>query len=98
MTAKEYKTFLEEWHREYPNGNLYEDYFAPLFAENAKSNVAMETGAGNFLLWKLPKSGKKLVMFASGMGDGIYSAYWGFDQNGNITELVIPFMNPEYFS
>lgn len=98
MTAKEYKTFLEEWHREYPNGNLYEDYFAPLFAENAKSYVAMKTGAGNFLLWKLPKSGKKLVMFASGMGDGIYSAYWGFDQNGNITELVIPFMNPEYFS
>ena len=58
----------------------------------------METGAGNFLLWKLPKVEKKLVMFASGMGDGIYSAYWGFDQKGNITELIIPFMNPEYFS
>lgn len=98
LTAKEYRVFLEEWHQEHPDGNLYEDYFSQLFAENAKSDLAMKTGAGNFLLWKLPKSGNKLVMFASGMGDGIYSAYWGFDQNGNITELIVPFMNPEYFS
>lgn len=98
MTAKEYRVFLEEWHQEHPDGNLYEDYFSQLFAENAKSDLAMKMGAGNFLLWKLPKSRNKLVMFASGMGDGIYSAYWGFDQNGNITELIVPFMNPEYFS
>lgn len=96
-TAKEYKVFLEEWKQEHPEENLYQDYFSYLFAENAKSDLAVKVGAGNFLLWKLPQSGKRLVMFASGMGDGIYSAYWGMDQNENITELVIPFMNLEYF-
>ena len=36
-------------------------------------------------------------MFTSGLGDGIYSGYWGLDVDGNAAELVIPFMNPEFF-
>ncbi len=36
-------------------------------------------------------------MFSSGLGDGVYSAYWGVDAEGLPVELVIPFMNPEKF-
>ncbi len=36
-------------------------------------------------------------MFESGLGDGIYRWYWGLDSDGEITQLVIPFMNPAYF-
>lgn len=38
-----------------------------------------------------------MVMFASGMGDGIYSGYWGLDEKGEPVCLVALFMNPEYF-
>ena len=50
-----------------------------------------------FWIWTLPKNNKRIAMFSSGMGDGIYSAYWGFDKNNEITELIVPFMNLEYF-
>ena len=52
---------------------------------------------GDFVCWALPESGHRIAMFASGMGDGIYSGYWGLDVKGAVAELVIPFMNPEYF-
>lgn len=53
--------------------------------------------AGSFLNWQLPRTGHHVIMFASGMGDGIYSAYWGLDSDGEVTELIMPFMNPEFF-
>jgi hypothetical protein len=31
------------------------------------------------------------------LGDGFYQSFWGFDENDTICELVIPFLNPEYF-
>lgn len=52
---------------------------------------------GNFLLLKLPQTSYRLIMFTSGIGDGIYSGYWGLDADGEVAELVIPFMNPTYF-
>ena len=52
---------------------------------------------GDFICWPLQESGARLVMFSSGLGDGVYSAYWGVDAEGLPVELVIPFMNPELF-
>ena len=45
----------------------------------------------------MPKSGKRAVLFTSGMGDGVYSGYWGIDAEGEIVSLTVIFMNPEYF-
>ncbi len=36
-------------------------------------------------------------MFTSGIGDGIYSTYWGLDKEDEVADVVIPFLNPEYF-
>ena len=41
--------------------------------------------------------GSEMCIRDSGMGDGIYSAYWGLDSDGEVTELIMPFMNPEFF-
>ena len=49
------------------------------------------------MVWKLPESGHRIAMFASGMGDGIYSGYWALDAEGEPVELIVPFMNPPYF-
>lgn len=96
-TAKQYAEFLNVWHKENPNKNIYSDYFLQSFNENSKKYPNLQDESGNFLLWNLPESSDKIAIFSSGMGDGIYSAYWGFDKNGEIAELIVPFINPEYF-
>ncbi len=95
--AEKYAKFTEVWHRENPGKNIYTDYFSGLFRQNSEKHQKMQTESGNFLLWNMPGDGGRIAMFSSGMGDGIYSGYWGFDRTGEISELAVPFMNPEYF-
>lgn len=95
--AVEYDMFLKKWHGENPDKNHYDDYFAELFAESCKCCPELQREGGDFISWRLPETGSKLIMFASGLGDGIYSGYWGLDEKGEPVELVVPFLNPEYF-
>ena len=68
-----------------------------LFRESYEANPDFQNQAGSFLEWKLPESGHRTVLFSSGMGDGMYSGYWGLDEEGEAACLVMLFMNPEYF-
>lgn len=95
--AAEYNDFLVKWHRENPDKNHYDDYFAEFFAQSYEKFPQFQREGGDFIEWQLPRSGNRLVMFASGLGDGMYSGYWGENSKGEITELVIPFLNPELF-
>ncbi|MCI7657665.1 immunity protein Imm33 domain-containing protein [Anaerotignum sp.] len=95
--AEKYAEFSNTWHKEHGNKNIYHDYFSRLFEDSCKNTPDLQTVSGGFLLWNLPQSSEKIPMFSSGMGDGIYSAYWGFDKDNEIVELIIPFMKPEYF-
>ena len=95
--AAEYGRFIRQWHEEHPGKNHYDDYFAALFQQSYEANPALQNRGGDYLSWQIPESGNGLVLFSSGMGDGIYSGYWGLDEDGEAVELVIPFMNPEYF-
>lgn len=94
--TEEYMEFVNTWYQENMDKNIYHDYFAPLFQKD-NPNRSNRQIQNHFLLWHLPKSKQRIAMFSSGMGDGIYSAYWGLDQNEEVTELIIPFMNPEFF-
>lgn len=96
-TAGEYNAFFTKWQQEHPRQNKYDDYFADLFREYSKANPKGPNDPGDFLLCQLPGTNHSLILFSSGMGDGIYSGYWGLDENGEVAELVIPFLNPAYF-
>ena len=96
-TSKDFGLFIEKWKKENPGKNKYNDYFAALFQESYEANPDFQNQAGSFLEWKLPESGHRTVLFSSGMGDGIFSGYWGLDEAGEIVSLVVPFMNPAYF-
>ena len=61
---------------------IYDDYFAALFAKSYAEQPAIQREGGDFICWQLPESGARLVMFSSGLGDGVYSAYWGVDAEG----------------
>ena len=89
--------FFEKWTRKNPGKYKYTDYFTALFRKSYGANPEFQNQGGSFLEWRLPGSGLRTVLFSSGMGDGIYSGYWGLDSEGEIACLVALFMNPEYF-
>ncbi|EQF26259.1 hypothetical protein QEW_1400 [Clostridioides difficile CD160] len=95
--AKEYASFTTKWQNENPDKNKYHDYFSALFKKSYEMYPNIQNKDGNFLIWQLPQTPYRLIMLTSGMGDGIYSGYWGLDAYGEVTELIIPFMNPIYF-
>ncbi|MCI8895341.1 MAG: DUF2185 domain-containing protein [Lachnospiraceae bacterium] len=95
--AQECGAFFEKWRKDHPEKNKYTDYFADLFQKSYEACPEFQNQGGSFLEWKLPESGQRAVLFSSGMGDGIYSGYWGLDTAGEPVCLTVLFMNPEYF-
>lgn len=43
----------------------------------------------------MPGTEWHIPMFQSGFGDGVYPVYWGLDENGEICQLVIQFIDIE---
>ena len=95
--SEENRIFFEKWAGENPGKNKYMDYFASLFQESYETHPEFQNEGGSFLEWSMPGSGHRMVLFSSGMGDGIYSGYWGLDAQGEAVCLTVVFMNPEYF-
>lgn len=97
QVAKEYKDFIYEWYKDNPDGNHYDDYFAKLFKESDEKLPQYQREGGDFIEWENPNTKNKLVMVASGLGDGFYQSYWGYDSNNDICELIVPLINPDLF-
>lgn len=95
--AKEFKSFADKWQSENPNKNYYDDYFAKFFAESAAKHPDHQRESGDFTEWRNPNGGKRMVMISSGFGDGFYQCYWGYDEFGDICELVVPMVDPDLF-
>lgn len=95
QVAKEYFDFLENWEKENPGKNHYDDYFAEFFAQSAQQLPAYQRDGGDFIEWANPTTGNKLVMVASGFGDGFYQPFWGYDADGEICELIVPMVNAD---
>lgn len=97
QVGEEYREFFEKWEKENQGKNKYMDYFAAFFKESSERYPKFQRDGGNFASWQAPKTEHEMVLFSSGMGDGIYSGYWGINQEGRTVSLVVPFMNPEFF-
>lgn len=95
--AKSYQSFFQKWHAENPDGNNYEDYFKAFFAESDKKLPAYQREGGDFIEWANPDTGERMVQIASGFGDGFYQSFWGFDEGGEICELIVPLVDPDLF-
>ena len=37
------------------------------------------------------------MMVASGLGDGFYQSFWGYDERDEICELIVPMVDPDLF-
>lgn len=97
QVAAEYRAFLDRWYTEHPEKNHYDDYFAAFFADSARALPAYQREGGDFIEWANPDSGRRLVMVASGLGDGFYQSFWGYDERDEICELIVPMVDPDLF-
>lgn len=97
LCAKAYWKFLDQWYAEHPDGNLYDDYLADLFAKSYKEHPHLQRPGGDFIRMTIPQSEYEIVMAATGFGDGFYSVYWGLDEKDEVTELVTLFLDPQLF-
>lgn len=87
-TASYYLAWIDQFVRDRPNGNIYDDHFAGEFAKTA----APGTRGGDWINYAFPeRPDLNLTMFSSGYGDGVYPAYWGVNNQGAIVCLVIDF-------
>ena len=85
--------FAEGWYAAHLDGNLYDDYFAALFAQSFAARPEFQRQGGDWLNWVIPGTDYHLPMFQSGFGDGAYPVYWGYDQDGAICQLVVQFID-----
>lgn len=88
QTQLAYKEFDDSFYRKNPNGNIYHDFFASEFKKNATS----PNEDGDWINFQFPNSADlNIIMFHSGYGDGVYPAYWGTNEKGDIVNLIIDF-------
>lgn len=95
--AVNYAKFLDKWHRENPQKNHYDDYFAEFFAESDKKLPQYQREGGDFIEWANPDTGERMVQISSGFGDGFYQSFWGFDESGEVCELIVPLVDPDLY-
>ena len=89
--------WIDKWHKANPDKNHYDDYFAAILAESYKKLPAFQREGGDFTEWTNSDTNEKMVMISSGFGDGYYQCFWGYDESGEICELVTPLVDPDLF-
>jgi len=80
----DYLKFLNEFYDLNPNKNIYADLFDAEF-NNGESD-------GLWINYRLPNSETDIIMFTSGLGDGVYPSFWGLTDDDEIASLVIDFL------
>ena len=75
--------------------NVYDDYFAEIFAQSYKDHPNNQRDAGDWINWTVPSTNYQIPMFASGFGDGSYPVYFAYDAHGEICGLYIQFIDVE---
>lgn len=98
-TRNRYCDFCENWEIHNPDGNIYDDYFAAIFAESCEKHPKYQRAPdGDWINWKIPDTAFSLPMFASGWGDGQYPVYFGLDEDGEVCQLIVELISLEYMA
>ncbi len=95
ITDPEVVPFVDRFIEELDVDNIYDDYFAGLFAESYKENPKNQRDLGDWINWKVPNTEYHIPIFASGVGDGVYPVYFAYDQEERICGVYIHFIDIE---
>ena len=91
-TRNAYCDFKDKWYAENSDKNIYDDFFAEVFAKNAEDNPDYQREVGDWINFKIPNSELSIPMIQSGFGDGRYPVYFGYDENGKLCDLVVEYI------
>lgn len=91
-TRNAYCDFEDKWYAENPGKNIYDDFFAAIFAKSAEENPLYQRDGGDWINFKIPNSELSIPMIQSGFGDGRYPVYFGYDENGRLCDLVVEYI------
>lgn len=89
-TWKTYNQEMDDFYRNNPEGNFYNDVLEEHFKANA--DVPKASRGEDWINYTPVDSNANIIMFGSGWGDGIYPRYVGFDRNGGVVKLVADFI------
>ncbi len=85
--------FRSRWHKENPEKNIYDHYFAGFFENSAKENPKYQRKDGDWINWTVPGTDFHMPIFQSGFGDGTYPVYYGLDAEGEICQIAVQFID-----
>lgn len=91
-TRNAYCDFRDKWYAENPDKNIYDDFFAEIFAKSAEENPLYQRDGGDWINFKIPNSELSIPMIQSGFGDGRYPVYFGYDEDGRLCDLVVEYI------
>ena len=95
ITDAEVLPFVDQFVASTDVDNVYDDYFAEIFAQSYKDHPNNQRDAGDWINWTVPNTAYQIPMFASGFGDGSYPVYFAYDANGEVCGLYIQFIDVE---
>lgn len=95
ITDPEVVPHVDKFIDELEVGNIYDDYFAELFAKSYKENPRNQRELGDWINWTVPGTEYQIPIFASGIGDGVYPVYFAYDEQDKICGLYIHFIDIE---
>jgi len=89
-TWKFYNLEITDFYDKQKDGNYYNEVLESHFKANVNTP---KTSRGEDWINYTPKtSSANIIMFGSGMGDGIYPRYVGFDKNRQVVKLIVDFI------
>jgi Protein of unknown function (DUF4241) len=80
-TGKLFGEVLNRFDTQHPDGNYYDDVLS--------RDLPPEADWGEHI--PDPTSDLNMIIFGSGLGDGLYFCYWGFDSSGSPASLILDF-------
>jgi len=91
-TKNAYCDFEEKWYQENPEKNIYDDFFAEIFAQNAIEHPLYQREGGDWINFRIPDTDLTIPMIQSGFGDGNYPVYFGYDKDHQLCDVVIEYI------
>ncbi|MBB1140846.1 DUF4241 domain-containing protein [Myroides sp. WP-1] len=94
-TKDAYCAFEQQWLNAHPGGNIYDDFLAAEFKKSYANNPQYQRPGGDWINFKIPGTDLTIPMIQSGYGDGAYPVYFGYDENNEVCEIIVQFIDIE---
>jgi hypothetical protein len=75
----------------YPSRNFYQDVLSLEFNKNGGNPNGSLSGGDWTNFFPLGQKDENLLLFSTGVGNNVFPAYWGLDENGKPMQLVLDF-------